>query len=321
MKLRIFFVADPTENLNPKSDTSLSLLRESIKKGHRCFWLTDSEVEYVGNRVVLRARPCLKVAENGIPVLGDIEVIPASKFHVGFIRKDPPFDDTYVRLCWLLSLCEREVYFVNKPSLLVRYHEKLLPLEGFSQGFLEKNDLVPTHLGSGPSAAAFAQNLKSEWIVSKPFLGHGGKNINQWKKADFIRQGMSQPERWEDLVVQPFLKEVLSEDRRLIFIAGKLVGQFVRLPPPGGFIANLAQGGSAEAKPLSKSQLKVAERVSKFLKKVGIFFAGVDLIGARVSEINVTSPTGFMAHQRLTGNDLSELVIQTLERNVPQYRK
>lgn len=321
MKLRIFFVADPIEKLNSKSDTTLSLMRESLSRGHQCFWLTDSDVEYIGNRVVLRAKRCEEYPKSGSPVFGDTEILPASRFHVGFIRKDPPFNEDYVRLSWILSLCENEVYLVNKPSLLVRYHEKLLPLEGLSQKFLKLQDLVPTHLGSGPSAAAFAQNLKSDSVISKPFLGYGGKNINLWKKSDFINQGMSQPQRWEGLVVQPFLKEVLTEDRRLLFIDGKLCGQFVRLPPKGGFIANLAQGGTAEARPLSKSQKAVADRVSRFLKKIGVFFAGVDLIGSRVSEINVTSPTGFMAYHQLTGINLSETVLKSIERNALRYKK
>ncbi|MFM8269774.1 MAG: hypothetical protein ACKN9V_06245, partial [Pseudomonadota bacterium] len=292
MKLRLFFVADPIVKLRPESDTSFALLREAHQRGHQIFWLTESEVEYVNDKVILRARPFLSFRKDGFPNLGEIEILAAEKFHAGFIRKDPPFNEDYVRLCWILALVEKNVFFVNKPSLLVRYHEKLLPLEGYAQGFLKKTDLIPSHLGSGPSAAAFVQNLKAPLIITKPFLGHGGINISQTKRSEFIEQGLRQPERWEGVVVQPFLEEVLQEDRRLLVIDGQIKGQFVRVPPKGGFVANLAQGGKAEYRPLSRAQKSAGERVAKFLKKTGIVFAGVDLIGSKVSEINVTSPTG-----------------------------
>lgn len=321
MKLKVFFVADPIEKLNPSSDSSLAILRETLKRGYRAFWVTDDDVEYVNGKVILRSRPCLDCSEGGLPTLGETEIIPADNFHVGFIRKDPPFNEDYVRLSWILSLCEKKVFFINKPSLLVRYHEKLLPFEAHAQGFLKLSDLIPTHLGSGPSAAAFAQTLTTPTIISKPFLGHGGLNISQMNRSDFIKNSLSQPHRWEGTVVQPFLEEVLSEDRRLIYFSGKLAGQFVRIPPKGGFVANLAQGGTAELKNLSKAQKSVAERVGKFLTKSQIVFAGVDLIGAKVSEINITSPTGFMAYKKLTGEDLSASLFTTIERNFRRYTR
>jgi glutathione synthase len=321
MKLKVFFVADPTEKLNPSSDSSLVLLRESLKRGYRAFWVTDDEVEYVNGKVILRSRRCLSCPEGGLPVLGDTEVISADSFDVGFIRKDPPFNEDYVRLCWILSLCEKKVFYINKPSLLVRYHEKLLPFEAHSQGYLKLSDLIPTHLGSGPSAAAFVQKLQTDSVISKPFLGHGGKNISQIEKKEFIKNSLSQPQKWQGVVVQPFLDEVLTEDRRLIYFSGKLVGQFVRIPPKGGFIANLAQGGTAETKELTRSQKNVAERVGIFLKKANILFAGVDLIGSKVSEINITSPTGFLAYRKLTGEDLSSLLLSTIERNFLRHKR
>ncbi|NDC23059.1 MAG: hypothetical protein EBZ49_02855, partial [Proteobacteria bacterium] len=201
MKLKLFFVADPTHKLNPKSDTSFALLRESLKRGHRCFWVTDSEVEYIDTKVVLKARPCKSFEMGQIPELGETEIHLAESFHAGFIRKDPPFDEDYVRLCWILALTERKVFYVNKPSLLIRYHEKLIPLEAYAQGYLKKSDIIPSHLGSGPSAAAFVQNLNTSTVITKPFLGHGGKNILQVERPQFIAEGMKKPERWEGIVV------------------------------------------------------------------------------------------------------------------------
>lgn len=321
MKLKLFIVADPLEQLNPASDSSLALLREAQKRKYEVVWLTHSDVEYVNDRVMLRGRSCGPCLPGGLPKLGEVELYPALSFHAGLIRKDPPFNEDYVRLCWILALVEHAVFFVNRPSLLVRHHEKLLPLSALAAGFLKKTDLIPSHLGNGTSAAAFVQNLKAEKIIAKPFLGHGGKNITQWHRDEFIQQGLRKPEVFDGMVVQPFLEDVLREDRRVLVVDGKIRGQFVRVPPPGGFIANLAQGGSAEMRPLTRAQQAVSERAAKYLKKVGIVFAGLDLIGAKVSEINITSPTGFMAFEKLTGQQLSRFVLDAIERNVPRRRR
>jgi len=317
MKLKIFFVADPIAKLKPQSDTSLSILREVLKRGHQAFWVDHKGVGLSHFDVTLEAAECRNFKKGEIPALKSQKQVLAKSFQVGLIRKDPPFDEDYLKLCWMLSLVEEQVFFVNQPSLLSRYHEKLLPLEAYAQGYLEKTDLIPTFLGSSLGARLFLKSLKEDKIVSKPFFGHGGKGIKLHRKKSFS-EGFQ--ENSLDLV-QPFLEEVSEEDRRVIVIGGKPVGQFVRIPPSGGFIANLAQGGKAESKPLSLSQRAILDKSCRFLKAKGFALAGLDLIGSKISEINVTSPTGFLSLEQLTGHNPAETMVDLMERNVLRGRK
>jgi len=321
MKLRIFFVADPIPSLNKKSDTSLSILKAVLERGHDAFWVDHKDISISNFEVGFQASQCGDFKQGELPSLKKKTFFKASWFDVCLIRKDPPFNEDYLRLCWVLSLIENQVFFINKPSLLLRYHEKLLPFEAFAQGYLKKTDLIPTHLGSATSAKEFVKNLKAPWVVSKPFLGHGGRGVTQKSKKDFISRANSNGIEILNQITQPFLQEVLNEDRRVLVIDGKPAGQFVRIPPKGGFIANLAQGGRAEYRPLSKEQEAVVRRACRFLKTHKFALAGLDLIGAKISEINVTSPTGFLSFEELTGKTLSKDILKLMERNAPRGRK
>lgn len=317
MKLKIFFVADPIDKLNPHSDTSLCILREALERGHDAFWVDHQSIGLSHTEVVLEASKCQLFKKGGLPKLRKKESLLGNSFHVGLIRKDPPFNEDYLKLCWLLSLIEKKVFFINRPSLLLRYHEKLLPLEAYAQGYLLNQDLIPTFLGNESGAKSFLKSLKTNQVVSKPFLGHGGRGIKLQNKKVFLQ---SYQKNKPDLV-QPFLKEVSQEDRRVIVLGGKSVAQFVRIPPPGGFIANLAQGGQAESRPLSKKQLESIERACRFLKAQGFALAGLDLIGDKISEINVTSPTGFVSIEELTGVSLAQATLKLMERNALRGKK
>ena len=117
-------------------------------------------------------------------------------------------------------------------------------------------------------------------------------------------------------MVQPYLEEIVEQgDRRVFFLDGELLAEFVRFPKEGGFIANLAQGGSAKKVPLSDVERAVCDRLGKFLKHTGIVFAGADLIGSKVSEVNITSPTGLCSLHALEGNDYGAPILDWLEGN------
>src|SRR5262249_54397303 len=162
---------------------------------------------------------------------------------------DPPFDGEYVRLCWLLALGESKAWMLNWPSLLLRYHEKLVPLEALAQGFLRQEDLIPSHIGAHESAVEFVQRNGFKDVVAKPFLGFGGAGVQLLKAEEFIGRGGKRGEV-EDLLVQPFREEVKRQgDRRVFFLDGEILAHFVRKPKEGGFISNLAQGGTAVTEP------------------------------------------------------------------------
>lgn len=304
--MNILFIADSLEKIKPLSDTTLVIVRQWRKRKHKVYWAMDQGVEFAGEKVTVQASEIKECVPEAKPVLAHPQVFNIDQFKCVFIRKDPPFDATYVRLCWLLSLAENRTVFLNAPSQLLRYHEKLVPLEAFAQGFLSKKDLIPTFLGSAINAKHFVNQYKIEKVIVKPFLGFGGSGVELKSREDFVAASAM---RDEDIIVQPFQEEVMEGDHRVFFLEGKLIGSFARIPKEGGFISNLAAGGSAKPVPLTKPQKNLMEKVGKFLKKQKIFFAGADLIGNHVSEVNITSPTGFVVYEKLFGIDLSETLV------------
>jgi len=298
--MKILYVADPVEHLKPAGDSTLVMLRESLRRKDAAYWCTPEELYLHSEKVGTFAAPCLECPVGEIPKLGERVSLLLSAFDVVMIRKDPPFDADFLKMCWMLGLAESKTYLMNSPSVLVRYHEKLLPFEAVAHGFLKEEDVIPTFVGDVPAAEAFLAAMGEKQVIDKPFFGFAGSNVNLNDRnavrgrADLARQ-----------LMQPFLPEVSRGDRRVFFLDGKLLGHFVRLPKPGGFISNLAQGGSAAQSPLGAKEEQALLRLGKFLKHAGIHLAGADVIGDRISEVNITSPTGLASLLKLEGRDYS----------------
>jgi glutathione synthase len=262
-------------------------------------------------KVFVRATQCLGFTPESLPELGEEEVKPIRGFSSVWIRRDPPFDSAYLSLCWLLALEEKHTLFVNRPSVLVRYHEKLLPFEAMAQGFLKATDLVPTHIGDAASARSFLQVGAWKEAIRKPFFGFGGSDVKRFS----VESGGALPRENELELTQPFLTEVTRiGDRRIFFLGGKQIGDFVRMPKQGDFVSNIAHGGSGHCIAMKKAEKEVASRLGKFLKKAGIDFAGADMIGSKVSEVNITSPTGIRSYAGISGIDLAPQILDYIER-------
>lgn len=312
--MKTLFIADPTERLKPTADSSLAMLREALRRGHAAYWGLAEHLEYRAGELRITARRCLECGPDDRPRLGEAETLSIAELHSVFIRKDPPFDASYVRLCWLLSLVESKVRMINKPSLLLRYHEKLVPLEALALGYLESQDLIPTYIGDLARAKSWAAEHGYAKVIAKPFLGFGGSRVHLFEGPDF-QKWVPKPEEQEELMVQPFEPAVLKRgDRRVFFLQGKLIGDFVRMPAEGNFVSNLAQGGSAVAMPLEAEEKVALERLGKFLAHAGIVFAGADLIGTKISEVNITSPTGIRSLLKLENRDISSLLWDAVEK-------
>ncbi len=262
-------------------------------------------------KVKVHARRCLKIDPDVVPELGDVEERDVRSFSAVWIRKDPPFDTSYVSLCWLLSLEEKNVCMLNSPSLLLRYHEKLIPFEAVAAGFLKPRETVPTHIGDSASARRFLEGGEYDPAIRKPFLGFAGADVKKFS----LRAGDALPKQEALELTQPFLGQIAKVgDRRVIFLGGKVIGDFVRLPKQGEFVSNIARGGSAHLVPMNARQKEVARRLGAFLKKVGIVFAGADMIGNLVSEVNITSPTGLRSFESVGGPKLASQIVTYVER-------
>ncbi len=309
--MKILFLADPLAKIKPRTDTSLALVREALSRGDVPYWAVPTDLRLENGKLSVRSVRCVACPPGELPRLGEAKDSALRHLDVVWIRKDPPFDSSYLSLCWLLSLEEENICILNRPSLLTRYHEKLLPFEAVAQGFLKPSDLVPTHIGGLDSARAFLKRGGWAEAIRKPFFGFGGADIKRFS----VEQELP-PTRNDDLeLTQPFLAEIAQKgDRRIFYLRGKVIGHFVRLPRSGDHVSNIAHGGTGHLVPMSASQKSVAESLGRFLKKIGVDFAGVDMIGRRISEVNITSPTGIRTYAELSGIDLAPKLAEHAQR-------
>jgi glutathione synthase len=303
--MNFLIIGDPIRGLKPKTDTSLALVREALTRMHEVHWATAEDLFLWEGRVFVRADSITGCAEGSLPATENIKEPQSINSYDGvWIRKDPPFDNSYLSLCWLLALEENNVPMFNKPSILLRYHEKMLPFEALEKGYLQPNELSPTFLPTGRRMLV-PENFPKGESVTKPWLGHGGKDVKVIPSAQT-------PEPYSFL--QPLQKEIhKTGDRRIFILDGEILGSFVRLPPEGEIKSNIAAGGLGLLRDMSKREREIVDRLSVFLKEIGITFAGVDMINEKISEVNITSPTGFLTYQEIGGKRLAPYVLEYCE--------
>ncbi|MFH2204023.1 MAG: hypothetical protein ABIJ96_12965 [Elusimicrobiota bacterium] len=310
--MKVLFIADRPADLNPRADTTLYMLREVLRRDMAAYYAVPERVYWSGTELLADAEAVESCAKHALPVLGRRERLSfAGGIDAVFIRKDPPFDLDYISLCWLLTAYEEKVRMINRPSLLLRYHEKMPPYAAAAAGKLRADDVVPACLASRlEQITAFVEALDAPRIILKPWLGYGGRGIRRVARDEFLKApgsfGLGK-ERW---MVQPYLEAVeRTGDRRGFFFNGRYCGSIVRMPKPGGFVSNLAQGGTAVKQELSAKERALVARIESWLKGSGIVFAGSDFIDGRLSELNITSPTGFASYEELYGGDPSAALI------------
>jgi len=312
--MRALFIANKLSEINPLMDSSLYMIRALCDQNVSCSWTTEEDVFWQEGKVFADVSNVLSAVYRKLPELGESERKHIKDFDFIFIRKNPPFDGRYTRLCWLLIPYEKQIRMVNRPSLLLNYHEKILPLFALADGDLKLGDLIPTCLpASGQKAVEFVKKLSSKKIVIKPWLGYAGHDVTLVDCDDFLKSPSNYIPEGRYFILQPFDESIYEKgDRRVFFIGGKYVGDAVRIPREGSFISNLGQGGSAHSKEMTDQERGVVKRLEGWLTRMRIDFAGADLISGKVNEVNITSPTMIPAFEDLTKQDLAKALVDSI---------
>ena len=310
--MNILFVADPLASFKTYKDTTFAMMRELQKRGHA---IAATEPRHMGwrsggtvNATVRRIR-LTGDAHDWFSVTG--EAVEALKdFDAVLMRKDPPFDSEFFYCTHLLEQAQREGARVfNRPSALREHPEKLALME-FAQ-------FAPPTLVTRSPEAIRAFHAEHRDIILKPLDGMGGMGIfrvgadgmNLGSIIETLNQGGA-----TSVMVQRYLPEITLGDKRLLLIGGK-VAPFVlaRIPRGNEVRGNLAAGGKGVAQPLSDENRAVAEAIAPVLAARGLLLVGLDMIGNKVTEINVTSPTCFQEIHDQTGFDVPAMFVDALE--------
>jgi glutathione synthase len=310
--MKLAFVVDPLEKLKAYKDSSIAMMREAAKRGHevsaleaRDMFVRDGAVTAEVRRLEIRAdnNDWYRAAEPHKTALGSFDCV--------LMRKDPPFDQEYYYATLLLDGVNLQGgWVVNDPRALRDWNEKL--------AILAFPHLTP------PTLVARDMQQVQEFIdahgdvVVKKLDGMGGAMVFRVKADDVNRNVIVEvitDEGRRTIMAQRFIPEITKGDKRVLVIDGKPFSHsLARIPKKGETRGNLAAGGKGVAQPISERDREIAEAVGRRLAKAGIVFAGLDVIGDWLTEINVTSPTCIVEIAEQTGRDAAVELLDVLER-------
>ncbi len=316
VSLDLLFVADPLESFKPYKDSTFAMMREAERRGHAIWACEVTQLLWRrGGRVVaLGARRITLTGDEdtwfAVEQTQDLELADAGAV---LMRKDPPFDSEFFYATHLLSQARREgARVVNDPAALREHPEKLAVME------------FPAFIGptlvTRDAQAIRAFHAEHHDIILKPLDGMGGRGIFRvgpdGLNLGSIVETLNQDGR-VSVMVQKYLSEIVKGDKRILVIGGEPVPfSLARIPQGSEIRGNLATGGKGVAQPLSARDREIAEAVGPTLAARGLLLVGLDVIGDSLTEINVTSPTGFQEITQQSGFDVAKMFIDALERSL-----
>jgi len=301
MTLHIAIQMDPMESINPRSDTTLRIGLEAQARGHALWHYTPDKLSWREGKITAEAqRVTFFPGEERYHEFTEKTSLDLSEMDVVLIRQDPPFNMTYITTTYLLERLQPKTLVANNPASVRDWPEKWMPV-------LFKEFMPPT-LVSADVKAIEDFRREHEDIVVKPFYGFGGNDVfrippEEKNSAALITKAL--PKTKEPVMVQKFLPEVKDQDRRILMIDGEVAGIFGRIPAEGEIRANMRLGGTPVKAGITPRQRKICAALAPVLKEKGLLLAGIDVIGDFLTEVNITSPTGFAAVQKLYGKNVA----------------
>ena len=309
--MNLLFVVDPLASLKPYKDSSVAMMRAAVARGHEVHACEARQLYVRLGRVcadcdaldVLPGDDWFRVRRQRESTLGDFDAV--------VMRTDPPVDIDYLLATHLLGIAEQNgARVLNKPAALRDFNEKL--------AILNFPAFIAPTLVAAQAVEIEAFLIEHGDVIVKPLTEMGGAGIFRLTVADpnrnAILETLTQRGR-RAIMAQRYLPEIRDGDKRILLIEGEVVPwALARIPQPGETRGNLAAGGTARAQPLSERDREIAEALAPWARDRGIFLAGLDVIGDCLTEINVTTPTGFQEITAQTGHDVAAQFIAALER-------
>jgi len=306
MAINVGFQMDPFEVLNLKEDTTLTIITECLSRNFDVYHFLPKNVSYSDGEVNAFCRKVLEVNETISPSykFGELEQNNLKKMDLIFVRQDPPFDMSYITSTFLLEYIENNVSIINRPSEIRNSPEKIL---------LNKwKHLTPKTLISRNFENLLNFREKYKNIIIKPLYGNGGSGVFYIKKDDknfnsIVEMFLERSS--EHFIIQEYIEDIKKGDKRIILFNGEPVGAINRIPNDQDIRANLHVGGVAQKTSLTKKEIEICKEIGPSLMEKGLVFAGIDVIGGRLTEINVTSPTGFKEIFQFNGVNLAKKLL------------
>jgi glutathione synthase len=295
--MKILFILDPLEKLDPVWDTSMALARETEKRGHENWCADAPDIFSRSSRIFCRARRMkAKTFPVTLPPYTPADGFTASKprtmkleaFGCVVIRKEPPVDAAYVKMTRLLEQAADRVPMFNHPAG-IRYNNEKLAILNFPRWIPE------TLVSRNPEEILkFQKKIKTDLVI-KPLNEKGGKGV--WRLKYGERNSLSLLRRAaarKTLMAQRFLTPRRAEEKRILMMDGNFFSCYSKRPVTNEFRANLGLGATFHAAHLTPKEKQLVREMKPFLLKEGLYFAGIDVLDEKLIEINVTSPAGLL---------------------------
>jgi glutathione synthase len=311
------FVMDPIQAVNIHADTTFALMLEAQRRGHRVHYVDPADLGVRDHRVLAKATPVELRREvgNHVTLGAPRRAALDEEFDVVFQRKDPPVDVAYATATQILALCHRALV-LNRPEGILAANEKL-----YAMHFA---DVMPATLIAReiPQFIDFLAEMGGEMIV-KPLHGKGGEGVFHVRNDDrnlfsILEQSTQFGTRWA--IAQQYLPAVRTGDKRILLVDGEPLAAVLRVPPEHETRSNLHVGGRPTKTALDEHDQRIVDELRPWLVRDGLFFVGIDVIGGKLTEVNVTSPTGIQEMNALDGARYEERVLEAVEQKVAEAR-
>ena len=309
MTINIGFQMDPLEGLSLEDDTTLAIIEECLLRNYNIWHFLPKDVSYINGEVVASSKIILELNRDVQPSFKTSDLIRKNlkELDLIFLRQDPPFDMSYITSTFLLEYIEDEVKIINKPSEVRNAPEKL---------FLNRwRSLTPETIITRNISEINSFRKKHKNIILKPLYGNGGNGIFFLGEKDKNFNSLIEiflDTHPEQFILQEYLKNIKFGDKRIILINGKPEGAINRIPSEKDIRANLHVGGKAAKTVISNKEMEICESIGPELVQRGLLLVGIDIIGNKLTEINVTSPTGFREIQKFNNINLAKKLIDSL---------
>jgi glutathione synthase len=312
MSLRVAIQMDPIDRLVIRGDSSFALMLEAQRRGHELLYYTPSDIAMRDSRIIAHIQPVEVADEEGNHYrLGERRQIDLAESDVVLLRQDPPFDMSYITTTHLPEALVPDVLVVNDPASVRNAPEKLF--------VTQFPDLMPPTLITKSLEDVKAFRREHRDIIVKPLYGNGGAAIFRLQQDDTNLASLVelfQTVFREPFIVQRYQPEVRKGDKRIILVDGEIAGAINRVPSTDETRSNMHVGGRAEPTGITEREREICARIGPELKRRGLIFTGIDVIGDYLTEINVTSPTGIREVKRFGGADIAALIFNVIEDRV-----
>ena len=307
--MQFAFIMDPLASVKPWKDTSYYIMKACQERGHQVCYL-DQQWLWLDHDQLNSRVQWLHINDNNeqpFTILAE-ESVALSQMDAVWLRTDPPFDRRYFYTTLLLDYLPRTTRVLNRPDGVRNWNEKFAALKfpAYTPITIVTSDIS--------EIKTFAE--KHRRIIVKPVDGFGGKGIVFYKAGEddkVLREATHQGAHW--VIAQEYLTAASEGDKRILMLNGDPMGAILRLHAEGEELNNLDQGATAHPATLTDQDLEICAALKQGLIEQGVFFVGIDVIGNKLIEVNVTSPTGLQELCRFDQKDYHHQMIEALESN------